>query len=100
MDYKLVVGDVVNGLSGDNAILIFQPAAGVEVVITTQNTDAISASIQTFDGVNDSFTITSSANSGRTNFMNMKLFITNALHVRFLALGVGSRSAFSGVEIA
>lgn len=30
----MAVGDVINGISGDNALLTFQPAAGVECVIT------------------------------------------------------------------
>lgn len=92
----MAVGDVVNGYSGINTILTYQPAAGVEVMVTMAH-----------DG-NGALYLTDGVNNGRgllvvdpaTSILqaaNLKMFITNT---RYLALGAvaGVRTWFTGIQ--
>lgn len=86
-------------MSGDNAILDFQPAAGVEVMIMSQGFDANSGGVgQLYNGTIDCNFISANANAN-TGFhtANMKMFINNTNYLRILALGAGVVSTYSGV---
>lgn len=92
----MVVGDVVSGLSAVNTILTFQPAAGVEVVITSYSADTAGIQIEVFDGALGSF-------MGITGFDNqntvaMKIFVSNAIYIRIGAAGAGFSTSFTGIQ--
>lgn len=91
----LAVGDVVSNIGGDNAVLDFQPAAGVECLISfltavdTQNFFILR------DGVNNSRNLATSAVLFESK---LGFFVTNARFLRLTAAGVGRRNAFTGIE--
>jgi len=90
----MVVGDIITDVGADNAVLDFQPAAGVEVMITMVNEPN---QYGPFDGANLSLTV------ANTSFIrslgDLKMGITNAVFLRITAPGVGLFNAFSGIEI-
>jgi len=95
----MVVGDIIALISAANAIITFQPAAGVEVIITMITTDNAAAGLglaSYFDGVlvADLTELVTVGGGG-----NIKMGITNALHYRCAAAGVGITTAFSGIEV-
>lgn len=90
----MAVGDAVNGYSAVNTILTYQPAAGVEVMVTNGH-----------DG-GSGFYLTDGVNNGRgllmTNvdaplYAGFKMLITNT---RYLGIGaaVGIRTWFTGIQ--
>ena len=96
----MVVGDVVNAIGGANAILDFQPAAGIEVAIKMCFCRSGVAGWALFDGVNISdFLITDEATAAgiKNNFTTM--LIDNTNYLRITASGGAIRNGFSGIEI-
>jgi len=91
----MVAGDVVSGLS-IAAVLDFQPAAGVECVITmccANTTVGVGATL--YDGVTQSYVLYAVA-SGMAGYPNMKFFVTNT---RWLRLGDAAvNNAFTGIQ--
>lgn len=90
----MAVGDVVNGIGALGAGLDFQPAAGVECLISYVSDEG--APFQLFNGVNG---------SRQTGYINagiignpLKLFITNSIYLRIVALA-GVRAGYSGITI-
>jgi len=88
----MVVGDVVIGLSASNTDLQFQPAAGVEVVVTIVG---ILINKVSFVNASDSSQRVAAVD---VNNSNMKMFITNVLWLFIQAQGVGLFSGFSGMQ--
>lgn len=87
----MAVGDVVSALSGDNAALTFQPAAGVEVCIKSIIASFSSSSLHLTDGTNDSMNF-------RSDIYPNPHFLTNTLFLEIPAQGAGSRSAYTGIQ--
>jgi hypothetical protein len=93
----MAVGDVVNGISGNNAILTFQPAIGVECLITYINANFGAMAFRLTDGVNSTpgnQTATQPASPS-----NMKMFVNNALFLQIDAGGAGFYNGFTGLQI-
>jgi len=90
----MAVGDVVNAISGVGAELTFQPAAGVECVITSWS--VYNSTMQYYDGTNYAFGVITTT-AGQAGLMNTKLFINNT---RFIALNAssGQRGFYCGVQ--
>ncbi len=91
---------IVNGQSGNNSIMDFQPASGVSICITTlgdDNTGGTSARL--FDG-----TIASALHSTHAivgwDPCKCELYINNTLYLRMTAIGSGKYSTFSGYEVS
>ncbi len=92
----MAIGDVVNDISADNTILDFQPAAGVEVVITYVSTLLAGGQPLMFNGTN-----ATTATTGLDNnlYYNLKMMINNTNFLRISALGAGVFSGFTGMEV-
>ena len=101
----MAVGDSVGALSNDNTALIFQPASGVECMITAFSADGNSANppIQFQTAVANSIILSNFVVATNLSHVlsngNLKLFITNAFYIRLQPLGVGYRSAYTGIQI-
>ena len=93
----MAVGDVVNGIGLANTDFSFQPAAGVECVITT--TGAVSAWIFLSNGVTNAhaFAINSSTNSVGSS--NCKFCINNTNYLIVQAAGATYYSNYTGIQI-
>ena len=92
----MAIGDAVNGIGLVATALTFQPAAGVEVVITSFHGDYVVLSdINLTDGVISTARLAST--STIVNPGNTKVFITNARYMRLEGIA-GGRAGFSGVE--
>ena len=92
-------GDIVNQLSSvpDGSGVNFQPASGVEVIITsfTGNNNA-STDIRFWDGTNGS--IICLGNDDRS--LIVKIGLTNALYMRMVnSSGAAVYMAFTGVQV-
>jgi len=95
----MVVGDVVSDIGADNAVFTFQPAAGVEVVITIFSPDLTTVTPELFDGVITSLINSqNAAHNNGANYLAMKFFINNTRYIRLLALGAGNRTAIMGIQ--
>ncbi len=99
MGYALVVGDIIKEISADNTILDFQPAVGIEVVITVCSGNGGPQPPRFFDGANDSQIDSTAAGWLGGQPGNAKIFIDNGLFIRYIALGAGQFSAIAGMEI-
>jgi len=95
MDYKLAIGDIVSDIGGDNAILDFQPAAGVECVLPFMTAVDTQNFFNLHDGVITSRNLAISATLMATK---LGFFIDNTRFMRLTAAGVGRRNAFTGIE--
>jgi len=93
----LTVGDIVNGISAAATILVFQPAVGVSIMITTCAFGGNVVSPFFTDGVNLSGMNWSTAGVNSAN--NSKIFLDNSLYLRFQALPAGEYSAFCGIQV-
>jgi len=91
----MAVGDVVNGV-GTSATLDFQPAAGVEICITSA-TSWNNYYIQLTDGVTAPYVIETPSTGAGQN-VNMRLLINNTIYLRILNTGVGWQS-YTGIQI-
>lgn len=87
----MAVGDVVSGISGNNAALTFQPAAGVECLITIV-TGGFNGGIS--NGLVSSSNMFVNANQG-----NIKLFVNNTNYLVIGAGGAGFYGAYTGIQI-
>lgn len=85
----MAVDDIINGISGDNAVLEYQPAAGVESIVTIFFT---TSSVALYNGTN--FTVGNTATSGRVS-----MGITNTRWVRVPAQGAGNFGGYSAIQV-
>ena len=92
----MAVGDVVNGISAINTIITFQPAAGVECMISSNGLGAAGAAIVVTDGILTSWQY-STLPRYQVDTGNMKLFINNAIYLRVSATP-GSSGSYSGIQ--
>ncbi len=92
----MAVGDVVNGISANNTILTFQPAAGVECCITSVGTDNINTNgCKLYNGT----LLSGQARVTEiTNQSNIKIFINNTNYLYLPALGVAYMSHYTGIQ--
>lgn len=92
----MAIGDVVSFITAVNTVLVFQPAAGVEVAVKMINS-FLPNYPQLIDGVLGGV---STAPLDNGLWTNMSMMINNAIHLQIGALGPGFSSAFCGIEIA
>ena len=94
----MTAGDVVSGISAVSTVLVFQPAAGVEVLLTsifiapTGTPDNITirnagAAVATFR----------TGGAGDGNFSATKIFVNNTNYLQLDAVGV-FRTAYCGIQ--
>ncbi len=90
----MAIDDVVSGIGTDNAGLTFQPAAGVEVLITS----FISALgiIKLTNGTSTSVIVL--ATNWRLNQLNIKLFVNNTNYMTIDAGGSGKFNSYTGIQ--
>jgi len=93
----MAVGDIICSLSAHAALLNFQPAAGVEVLITGIGGNGNSVVASLYDGANVADFTTSNvySNTGFNN-MNIKLGITNTNYIQ-VAAG-SNKTFFTGIQ--
>ena len=92
----MVAGDVVNGLAAViSTALTFQPAASVEVMVSTVGSYNVIFDVT--NGVNAGM-LSFSAGTETGNSVNMKLFINNTNYLSVRASG-GQFTNFSGIQI-
>jgi len=94
----MAVGDVVNDLADvlTTARLTFQPAAGVEVVITSacDSNPADDQLVELFDG-----TLAARFDQLNDTFLSVKIFINNAHHLSLLNSNAGTRQmGYTGIQ--
>lgn len=91
----MAVDDIVNGIGEENTALTFQPASGVEVVVTSfHGPYATLLDIQLTDGV-----ITTGRGGSTSTIVNpgnTKVSITNAIFLELVAFAA-NRMGFSGI---
>jgi hypothetical protein len=88
----MAVGDIVNGIGGDNAILDLQPAVGVEIMISSFGSDQGSVQISLFNGVTRSL-------CEAAPMLNIKMMINNTNYLRIPNGGVGKFNNYTGIQI-
>jgi hypothetical protein len=88
----MAVGDVVNDVGADNVILDFQPAAGIEAVITSFGSDGGTVPISLYDGTNRSL-------CEAAPMLNIKMFVNNSNYMRIPNAGAGKFNNFTGIQI-
>ncbi len=90
----MAVGDTVNAIGGLGTTLDFQPAAGVEVVIT--HIGDINGGHCLYDGVNQS--ALGLAQQATSDFyFTPKVFINNSVYLRIIAFAA-TRHFYSGQQ--
>jgi len=102
----MVVGDVVNDVLSllTTTTITFQPAAGVEVVITffgSENTVAAQSLVDYFDGaiIANCFEATRGNTTDEPDRLGMKMFINNTNYLRYNNANAGTiRIAFAGIQ--
>ena len=94
----MVAGDVVQGVSAVGAAIQFQPASGVQCMISTTSAGS-GIGYTTLREASGSVTIYQFPNSNNSNQMNLKLFITNTVWID-VALQGGQNVSFTGIQIA
>lgn len=95
----MAVGDVVNGISADNTIIDYQPAAGVEAVITSVMTYNLAANnaVGLYNGtLTANFFVVNAQQP--VNFGNTKIFVNNTRYLRVSATGAGFQGGYSGIQ--
>ena len=93
----MVAGDIINEVGAVGAALSFQPAVGVEVVITFVS--AYNSWIAFSDGVSTALAYNMSTTLPTTGKqINMKMGITNTHYISMAAVG-GQAMAYSGIQI-
>lgn len=94
----MAVDDTVSALSSVNTVLTYQPAAGVEVVVTSVAINDSTATARLYDGTNTGF-FRGNTTGITYPYSNMKLFITNTLYLYIDATGAATYGAFTGIQI-
>jgi len=94
----MVAGDVVQGISALGAAITFQPAAGVECMITTTSCGSTSGYTTLFDGVTPYVYQFQNSFQGTATTRMLKLFITNSIYLS-IDLSTGQNVSFTGIQI-
>lgn len=89
----MAVGDVVSDISASNTVLSFQPAAGVEVMLTAMTTDASGGELT--DGSDAAIAFLTSASAV---VHGSRIFLTNTLFLSMFAV-VADFTAFTAIQI-
>ena len=89
----MAAGDVVNGISADNTILLLQPAIGIDLMITSVFADASNV-MRLTDGAKIPFNLSAGVYQG-----NIKIGINNTNYLHLLATGAGTWTAYTGIQI-
>lgn len=92
----MAVGDVVSAVGTTNSNLFFQPAAGVEIMITWFGADARPAYL--YNGTNDSL-IGNGVTGTNPPYAAIKVFITNSNWLWINATVAGKTPAYCGIQI-
>lgn len=90
----MAVGDVVSGISASNTLLDFQPAAGVECIVTSSGFNGTANGVQMYDG-----TLAASGRGATTDVNpigSLKMFINNTRYLRLPAV-TSISTYYSGV---
>jgi|TARA_R110000787_G_scaffold209412_1_gene319438 hypothetical protein len=95
----MAIGDVVSGISADNTTIVFQPAAGVECLITSYFADNTGNLIEMTNGVATPLFNSGSTSFDGTSFNNMKVFVTNTLFIQSSGAGAGTFTGYTGIQI-
>ena len=94
----MVAGDVVNGISATGTIMSFQPAAGVEVMITSVS--VYNTWLYVTDGSPGIAALT--LNYGTTtyqgNALNTKIMINNTNYI-MIDVSTGQETHYTGIQI-
>ena len=90
----MAVGDVVSDSSAVNTILTFQPAVGVEVMITSLMSSGLTTAVQMQGAAGRPY---SNQNLDNT-FLNSKILITNSLYL-YIAAVAGNVTSYTGIQI-
>jgi|TARA_R110000822_G_scaffold194023_1_gene332343 hypothetical protein len=99
----MVVGDVVGAFSSAlNTILVFQPALGVSVLVTStyDHNNGAKVSIRNSTTVATDESLSVSPAAGSSNTGNLKIMIDNTVYLNIGAFTPGGNGAFSGIQIA
>ena len=92
----MAVNDLISEISAANATFIFQPAAGVEIIVTSF--------IAVVTAGDFGLTLTNGTNNAISTFAadnskyNIKVGITNTLHLLIPAQGANRFGAFTGIQ--
>ena len=95
----MAVGDVVNAIGANNAILDFQPAVGVECVITMTSGGNTTVIGQLYNGTLTATSVSQYTLGAYTGMQNIKLFINNTTYLRIVAGGAGQFNSYCGMQI-
>lgn len=98
MGNYLAVDDIISDIGAANTIFSFQPASGVEVMITAIGGDGQTLSPDLTDAVLFSSMLASDATASIT-YVNMKMGLTNDNFLSIPALGATFSSSFMGIQI-
>tara|TARA_R110000737_G_C14347009_1_gene444405 strand:+ start:368 stop:652 length:285 start_codon:yes stop_codon:yes gene_type:complete len=93
----MALGDVVNGIGPANTLTSFQPAAGVEVILTHVSMNSQWIYLGTAAGAGSGLLLNSSIQAGQT-VLDAKVCINNTNFVWFNA-GAASSANWSGIQI-
>jgi len=93
----MAVGDVVSDVSASNTAIDFQPAAGVEVVVTAYGMDGVATQGNLSDGSETSLLIATGTQGQRSDQTKTKVFVGNDVFLNIVALGVGVFGSFCGI---
>jgi hypothetical protein len=92
----MAVGDVVSALGALNTTLIYQPAAGVETMISSFGSGG-GAWCYVTDGITLGYLQMSAGASNQ--FPLLKVFVNNTLYLHMSAGGAGSANNITGIQI-
>lgn len=92
----MAIDDVIVGFGANNTVLTFQPAAGVEIVITMVGALA-NINLALTDGTNISDLFVMATTAGQFP-LGMKLGITNSVYIQLPAGGAGIYGSYSGIQ--
>ena len=94
----MAVGDVIAQIGLVGAALNYQPAAGVEVMVTTFGSN--SSWVNVTNGVDVCRLIWAPmASTSYTGSTNMKLLINNTIYLQVFNPSAGNFASFSGIQI-
>lgn len=95
----MAVGDVVNGFSAANTVLTFQPAAGVEVMISTIIMQGLPGAYSLLTNAAGDIARSDFTTSSTMPFAGLKFFINNTNFLTIPAMGAAWRSGYTGIQI-